>query len=255
MMKTVKGKIVTGVVAVGLLSGVGAAFADTNAGQALQNWYDSQFKTSSTSIATSATNHVKGKVGSLTTEYKNLKSSVTSQINGESDSQVTAKTSTINGKKAEYVKQVTDKKTIISDGMEAQFRGIKAYADGLIEKGGKDALNYANRDLTKQAGKDGAAAITNMDTRITAAKDQAKSELDTAITNAKHDLTVQLAGETNKTTQDINNAIDAKIVELRGLINQRVQELVQEQQALIQAQATVDEQAAMDELDGVVQGI
>ncbi len=40
MLKTIKGKVIAGTVSVVLLSSAGAAFASSNAGAKLQNWYD-----------------------------------------------------------------------------------------------------------------------------------------------------------------------------------------------------------------------
>lgn len=255
MMKTIKGKVVTGVVTIGLLSGVGAAFADTDAGQALQNWYNGQFGKSAASIQNDSVKHIQGKVGALNTEYNNLKSNVKSQIDGESAGQVTAKTTSINNAKDGYIQQVSATKADISSKMTAQFDGITAYANTIITQAGVQAQNYANKELTKQAGENGAAAITDMDGKILAAQDQAKKDLQAAIDNAKKDLSLQLAGETTDTTQGIKDAIDAKIVELRGLINQKAQDLVDAQKTLIQQQANLDEQNAKTELENVVKGI
>ncbi|WP_040207388.1 hypothetical protein [Neobacillus jeddahensis] len=254
-MKSIKTKIVTGVVTVGLLSGVGAAFAATDAGTQLQNWYNGQFGRSAVTIQNGVVNHVAGKVGALQAEYNGVKGNVTNQINGERDAQVTASTSEINAAKSKYIDQVTAKKATLSNGMAAQFDDISAFANSVINQAGVVAQNYANDELTKLAKDKGDAAITSVNTQLTAAQTKAKGELETAITNAKHDLTVQLAGETQATTQEINNAIDAKIGELRTLITNKAQELVDAQKTLIQNKADELESAAKTELDNVVKGI
>jgi hypothetical protein len=255
MMKSIKGKVVTGVVAVGLLSGVGAAFASTDAGAQIQGWYNKQFVKSAVAVQAGAVKHVSDQVGGLNTEYKNLRAGVTDQINGERDTQVTTKTGSINGTKDAYVKQVSDKEAAISAGMQAQFNGIYAYAQDVIKSTGDQAQAYAYKDLTDLSGKNGSDALAVVNTQLSAVQASAKSELETAIANAKTDLTNQLAADTTATTADINAAIDAKIVELRALINQKAADLVAFQKKLIQDKAAELQKAAEDELDGVVQNI
>ena len=254
-MKSIKTKIVSGVVTVGLLSGVGAAFAATDAGTQLQKWYGTQFGQSAASIQSGVTNHVNSKVGGLQTEYNNLKGNVTSQINDQRDASVTSSKSSINSDKEIYINQVTATKTTISNEMAARFDGISAYAKVEINKAGVAAQNYANTELTNLAKANGDAALGSVQTQLTEAQNQAKTELETAIANAKRDLTLQLAGETQATTQEINDAIDKKIVELRDLINKKAQDLVDAQKLLIQAKATELENAAKTELENVVKGI
>jgi hypothetical protein len=254
-MKSIKTKIVSGVVTVGLLSGVGAAFAATDAGTQLENWYKAQFNKSTASIQSGAMSHINGKVGALQTEYNGVKSNVTSQINGERDAVVTSSTTSINAEKDMYINQVTDKKNALSNAMAGQFDAISAFANTQINIAGNVAQSYANRELTNLAKANGDAALTSVETQLTAAQAQAKSELETAIANAKNDLSLQLAGETQATTQEIKDAIDAKIVQLRELINTKAQQLVDAQKALIQAKATELENAAKTELENVAKGI
>lgn len=254
-MKSIKTKIVTGVVTVGLLSGVGAAFANTDAGTQLNTWYNTQFGKSASQIQSGATNHIVSKAGDLQREYNGVKRGVTDGINGERDAQVTGKTTAINNEKDQYIGQVTAKKTALSNGMAQQFDAISVYASKIIDSTGTMAQNYANGELTKLAGNNGSAAISSVQTQLTAVQTQAKTDLETAITNAKNDLTLQLAGETQATTQEINKAIDDKIVELRGLINQKAKDLVDAQKTLIQAEANRLEGLAKTELENVVKGI
>lgn len=255
MMKSIKGKVVTGVVAVGLLSGVGAAFANTDAGTQLKTWYDGQFNTANAAVVAGETAHVGSIASGIQTAYNGVKAGVTSNINGERDAQVTAKTDSINGTKNVYVKQVTDKEAALSAAMQSQFDGIFALANSQINAAGVAGFAYAKSDLTKQAGKDGYAAVTAVDTQLSAVQAKAKTDLETAITSAKTDLTNQLAADTTATTNSINAAIDAKVLEIQGLISQKAQELVDAQKALIDAQALANQQAAENELDSVVKGI
>ncbi len=72
-----------------------------------------------------------------------------SDINTEKTTRTNAATGAINTTKSDYVTQVNDKKTELSNKMAAQFDGISTYANGLINKAGAEALNYATSDLTK----------------------------------------------------------------------------------------------------------
>ncbi len=73
MLKSVKGKVLTGVVTVGLLTGVGTAFANVDAGAKLGSWYNTQFGHSTQAITSAAVGHIASKTGALQNEYNGIK--------------------------------------------------------------------------------------------------------------------------------------------------------------------------------------
>ncbi|WP_156424449.1 hypothetical protein [Bacillus sp. FJAT-27445] len=254
-MKSIKAKIVTGAVAVGLLSGVGAAFANTDAGIQLQAWYNNQFKNSETLIAQESATYFAQKSGAFQTEYNGIKAKVTTDINEIRDSATTASTGVINTTRDNYITQVNNKKTGISNEMAAQFDAIFNLANLAINVAGNTTREIAYFELKNQARNDGKAALLKVENDLNAAQAAAKTELEAAIQNAKEELTVQLNGETQATTQEIKDAIDTKINELRTLITERANTLLKEQQNAIQKRASDLENSAKQELENVVKGI
>ncbi|WP_409270402.1 hypothetical protein V1499_13355 [Neobacillus sp. SCS-31] len=254
-MKSIKSKIVTGAVAVGLLSGVGAAFANTDAGEQLQTWYNKQFNGSQFAIAQDSAAYSAEKSEAFQTEYNGIKAKVTTDINEKRNSATTASTGAINTTKDNYITKVNNKKTEISNAMAAQFDGIFNLANLAINAAGVTTREIAYFELKNQARNDGKAALLQVENDINAAQAAAKSDLEAAIKNAKDELTLQLNGETQATKQEIKDAIDTKINELRTLITARANALVQEQQNAIQNKANDLEAKAKQELENIVSGI
>ena len=252
MFKTVKGKVVTGVVTVGLLSGVGAAFASTDVGTMLQNWYNGQFNQSAAKIQSDATNYVGSKAPGLAREYNTLKSDAKSDINATKTTSINDSTADINNAKQGHVDALNAKEAEIASNIESQFNQIYSIANQAINTAGTQAYNYASTDLTKLTTKEGTKALEEVNTQLTAVKDQANADLQAEIDAAKADLQSQLNAEASATTEEIKVAIDAKIAEVRTLIQTKVAELVAEQQTLIANAASQLEDQAKSELDDVV---
>jgi hypothetical protein len=255
MFKSVKGKVVAGVVSVGLLSGVGAAFANTDAGTQLQNWYNSQFSKASTGVKAAATLHGAGQVSGLTREYNTLKTGTGTAINDEKGLKTGEANTEIQAAAQSRIVNVNQQTDIIKGNMDQQFTDLFNDAQATINKAGDFAYAWAQKDLGKYTSDKGAKALADMDTELTATKKKAVDDLTAAITNAKNDLNAQLRSKSAATTVQINHAIDAKIAELRGLIQQKASDLVEAQKALIEKKSADYVKAAEGELDTVVDGI
>ena len=256
MLKTVKGKVIAGTVAVTLLAGTGAAFgAATDVGVNLKAWFDGQFKDSSDEITENVANDVKGKVGGLLTEYNGLKTGATDSINDTKDAESAEKSGDISKKADSYIFAVNAEKAHIDSYLAGEFDELRGFADGLINQAGTKAINYTNNDLTTHTGTKGSEAITALTTDLEGATETAATELTNAIAAAKSSLQSQLDAETEETTDEIIALIDAKIAELRTTITQKRDDLVLVQQGLITAKATELELAAIGELDSIVADI
>ena len=248
-MKSVKGKIVTGVIALGLISGIGAVFANTDAGARLQAWYKAQFDKSAKVIADDTKAYAKSKAPGLKEEYNNLKDEKGEQISDAKDMQTSMADDAIKNAKNSHIRNLNNQKEKILNEMGAAFDGIVSDAQTEINSAGDRAYALATSDLGKYTDVEGKKALTDMTTQLTASKDKAVNELREAIDLAKLDY------QTEASTTEIKAAIDAKIVELRGLINQKADELLSQQKQIIAAKATELEQIAKNELDSVISGI
>lgn len=255
MMKTLKGKVLTGATAITLIAGGTAVFASTDAGSNFKSWYNGLFNQSTASIAKDSKDHINGQVGQLTNEYNGLKTDATEDINFTRDNESANAQSEINKAKNEQIASLTIKENQIKGYMDEQFDGIFAYANNVINNVGTQASTYAEGELTSLTNKNGSAAVAQVNKEITATSNQATTDLQTAINQAKSEVSAQLKTETDATTKEIKAAIDAKIVELRATITKKKEELVAKQQRLITAEADKLEAQAKADLDAVVSNI
>lgn len=255
MIKTLKGKVVAGTVAVTLFAGAGVAFGASDAGLKLQSWYNSQFGKSTGQIVSNVEADVKGRINGLATEYEGLKTGATNSINSTKTTASSEKSTAIDAKAQEHINAINKKESQISGYMTIQFDLLSATANGLINQAGKTATDYANSDLTKHTGDKGTAALGELNTELAAATKTASDELAAEIASAKTALQAQLDSETAATTAEIKAKIDAKIIELRTTITAKRDELVSAQQTLITNKANELEAAALLQLQSLVDGI
>ncbi|NYF23615.1 hypothetical protein [Sporosarcina sp. JAI121] len=255
MIKTVKGKVIAGTMAFGLVAGGGVAFGASEAGANLKSWYEGQFGTTTQAVTDQVAAHALGKVDGLTTEYNGLKTAATNSIDTTRGMATTVGTTNINEQSAEHIAAINQQKVAISNAMAAQFDKLSRDAANLINETGTAGLRAATNDLTSHTDAKGAAALTAVTTDLGNAKGAAVGELQTAITNAKSELQTQLAREKALTVTEINGLIDAKIIELRRQITKIKNDLVATQQGLITAKAIELEKAAKAEMATLVNGI
>ncbi|SES30930.1 hypothetical protein [Psychrobacillus sp. OK032] len=256
MIKTVKGKVIAGTVAVTLLAGSGVAFgAATDVGRNLITWYEGQFGKAGQAITTNVARDAASKAQGWATEYEGIKTAATNSINGTKTSEFSETSGAINTEKQKYINAVNSQKDVISKEMEKKFNDISITFQAQIEQAGKLALSSATTDLTTHTGTKGTEALTSLTADLNGVTDQAKLDLLAAIKAAKDSLNLELRKETSATTAEIIDMIDAKINELRPLINAKKEELVVIQQGLITTKAQELETAAKDDLQEIVDGI
>ena len=255
MLKTIKGKVIAGTVSVVLLSSAGAAFASSNAGAKLQNWYAGQFGEATSNIVNNVESDVTGRINGLATEYNGLKTAAGTSISTDGTNATNTASGNIETETQEHIDAINAKQTQIETYMNGQFAALKFAANGLINQAGNAALGYANNDLTTFTGAKGDAALATLTSDLDSDTDDAVAELEQAIADAKGELQSQLDTKEDATTEAIIDLIDAKINELRTKITQKRDDLVAAQKLLIDAKALELETAAKAELQGVVDGI
>ncbi|PUB09841.1 hypothetical protein [Paenisporosarcina sp. OV554] len=255
MLKTIKGKVIAGTVSVVLLSSAGVAFASSNAGANLKDWYDGQFGVATSNIVGDVESNVSGRINGLATEYEGLKTAAGSSISTDGTNATNTASGNIETETQGHIDSINAKQTQIEGYMNGQFAALKFAANGLINQAGNAALGYANNDLTIFTGAKGDAARATLTSELEADTTAAVSELEQAIEEAKGELQAKLDTKEAATTAEIIAAIDAKIVELRGKITAKRDALVAAQKLLIDAKALELETAAKAELQGVVDGI
>ncbi|WP_394188344.1 hypothetical protein [Paenisporosarcina quisquiliarum] len=255
MLKTIKGKVIAGTVSVTLLAGAGAAFASSNAGANLKDWYDGQFNTASGNIQSDVATNVQNRINGLASEYNGLKSAAGNSISTDGTTATATASGNIDTAAQEHIDAINAEKVHIQGYMAGQFASLETFADGLINQAGTAAVNYANNDLTNYTGAQGVAARTSLTTALEDDTEDAVAELQQAISAAQGELQGQLNSLEDSTTENIIDAIDAKIEELRLTITAKRDALVAAQKVLIDAKAVELEEAAKAALQAEVDGI
>lgn len=255
MMKTIKGKVITGAAVFAVLTGGAAAFASTDAGANLKSWYDGQFNKSATNVVENSVDYASDQVPGLAKEYNGLKKDATRSINNTKNSEIDDANSEINDTKDQYIAALNGSKEEINKYLKSQFDGIVQNAHTTIGVVGGQAYDYAETELSGLTLKNGNSALADLEAKLKKSNEDAVAELELAIANAKSELQAELDSQEGASTQRIKDAIDAKIWELRGKITERKDVLVSEQQTLIVEKSQKLEDDAKAALDTVVSNI
>lgn len=255
MLKTVKGKVVAGTVAFGLLSGIGVVFGATDAGTNLKNWYNAQFGNSSNQIVEEVSDYGLGKIDGLVAEYDGLKADATNRINDAGKVGTDATNKNVDNRAGEHIDAIKQQKIEIENHLSDQFQSLRDFAAGLINETGQAALDYANEDLKNHANAVGSETKDKMTKDINANTAKAINDLEETIKYAKEELQAQLDSNINLTIEEIKDLIDAKISELRGKITKLNNSLIAEQNKIITMTAKNLLLKAEKELQDIVDGI
>lgn len=252
MFKTVKGKVIAGVMAVALVSGGGAALGATDAGAGLKSWYDGQFKKSERSIATDTLKHSAAGFSGFAENVRGLKTDATKGINETRDTETNDATGGINKEARDYISSINAKKAEIQNNIDSEFKKIEDSANRALNATGKGALALAEFDLKRHTGKDGAAALAHLELEIEKQTNKSIGELEWEIRTTKSFLQDKLNEKSGATIAEINRLVDVEISRLLGLITEKTDKLVADQQDLIVKKADELESAAKQTLEAKV---
>ncbi|MEQ2529525.1 hypothetical protein EKG37_08550 [Robertmurraya yapensis] len=251
-LNTVKGKIVAGVVTIGLVSGVGAAFADSNVAVSLQNWYNKQFNTEAAKMEQPLRDYAEQKTQQVINEGLAMLRTANSEIDDTKVTSITNSTSSINQAANAHITALQTKETAIYNNIEKQFDGIENTALSMLNKMAVEGRAYAERYLEQSTSSTGSQAVTKVNEELTNVKNAAVQKLKKEIESSKTDLYNKLTTERDASVQSLKNAVDAKILEVKTAVQATLNGYVSDQQKLIQDKAAEIEGSAKTELDNAV---
>ncbi|GAA0440928.1 hypothetical protein JUJ52_21100 [Virgibacillus sp. AGTR] len=254
-LRTLKGKIAAGIIGVGVLSGAGIVFANTDAGSALREWYNAMFNDSVERIEDEVTAYGEGKLPELEAEYEQLKSDASLDIDLTRVEETNASLEEIVATKLEHIESLDSEAQQILEDMGLQFYNVLIDGYLEIERLQEEGLNYATEDLTAYTGEVGQSAVNQVTTDLTEAKETAVAELEAAVQNAQEQLEAELASNEEITIRNLKNQVDWAIEDLRELVTELLAGLVEEQQVIITETAQALEDEAKAALDEVISGI
>ena len=255
MLKTMKSKVIAGAVTVGLLSGGGVVLGATDAGAQIKDWYDAKFSVASQNVTTDSYNYASSKVPGLAAEYQGFKNNTSNKLKLKGEDQAKVSSDLIEKKSQAYIDEINGQKAHIESYLSNQFDSLSSVAKGLIDQSGKDALNYANRDLASHANTEGQKAVTDVNVKVKDATAEATRKLQETIDGAKNSLQSKLDAEQTATTTEIKGMIDDEIIRLRTIITSTNNQLILKQEKLITMTAKGLLLAGQQELDGIVGNI
>ncbi|MEK3979780.1 hypothetical protein MKY37_12000 [Psychrobacillus sp. FSL K6-2836] len=255
MLKTVKGKVIAGTVAVTLFAGAGVAFGASDAGTNLQTWFKSQFTTAKADMKSDVQIYANEQKEVLKAEFNTLKQGATNDINGSKESSSLTAITNIDNELDKHIGSIDTKKVEIEGYMTSQFATILENAEDKIYDAGTEYSKKASDKMYEHTGEVGSAALETLNTELTKKKDEALEELRVAIETAKSELQTQLNDQTYDTTEEIKDLIDTRVGEVRIWVTFMTDFAIQEQEEAIDTKALELENAAKTAMQGLIDGI
>ncbi|MDW0116092.1 hypothetical protein QTL97_04030 [Sporosarcina thermotolerans] len=255
MKMTFKKKIVAGTISVGLLSGVGLAFANTDAGGALKSWYSGVFNGAQASVAQEADQYSAEEFGSLDEMFEGLRAGAEFDVDFTKDREIGKASAAIQSARDSHISSLGEAENEILAGMDLAFNNV--YQEGWlqIQAAGNEATQIASDDMTAFAGDTGAAAIEELTTQLDAVKAEALTGLEEAIVAAKAAIMAEVESEKTITVANLKTAVDFKVNEVFNQVADILDGLVAEQEALIEAKALELENEAKAAMDALLSDI
>lgn len=255
-LNSLKGKIIAGTVAVGVVTSGGLVFANTDAGEQLRVWYDQAFGESAESVEAEVTAYGESLIPGLVDEYNGMKENATEDINDTRDRETASAQDAIESVKQGHLDNLNGTKADILENMNLRFQ-TEIYQPMWLEiqSLAAQAEEYATNDLTAHTGTKGGEAVSKVTEDLNTAKEEAVSELEDAIENAQAEIEAEMDNQEEMTASNLNNHIDGFIGDLRRTLDGLLEDLVQEQETIIADAAAGLETDAINALDEVVAGI
>lgn len=255
MLKTIKGKVIAGVVTIGLVSGATVAFGATDAGAKLKAWYDVQFGQAAANVESDYTDYQKDKFEGFDKKYSELKEYATANINEVADSSTLKTSKNIDAQKKEHIDAIQKEKVHIESYMDSQFKQLTEEASTKINSAADETWKYANEGMLMHTDAKGAEARVNVKKELEATTTDAVNELKKAIDDAKNELNKELDLKSTATVKVLTDLIDTKINQLSKDITNRTNKLLALQYAFITTEAANLEKAAKQQMQDLVNGI
>ncbi|UJL46326.1 hypothetical protein KFZ58_18585 [Virgibacillus sp. NKC19-16] len=252
---TMKGKVLAGTMAVGLVAGGGFALANTDAGEQLRAWYDGQFNTAVEEATGEADDYMQGQMPELYEEYEGLKTDATSDINQTRDSETASSEDAIAVARDSHIGDVEATRQELLDEAEQTFYNAFVAGEAEINRITEEWSGYAANELPGYTEVVGNSAVADVNTALDTAKENAVSDLEEAIRQAQEELQSDLDGRSENLAYNLRQQVDFNISDVRDTVTELLDGLVQEQQTIVANAAQLKEDEAKSALDDVVAGI
>jgi hypothetical protein len=226
MLKSKKAKVAAGVVVVGMVASMGTAFAATDAGAQLSNWYNA----ASTNVKNAITTAFNGEKAEQTTAHAaNVNGIIGQARNDIRDAGIAERNSVkndINSAANEHASDISDSQAAILGSISGEYDGFVSGINAGVNSE-VDGIGAQNETAIKNAVRNHTGVYVNrVNEGAAEAQSAAISQLTTAINDAKTALNNALASEqttaTNELIANLEAQLEALIAELEALTASQV---------------------------------
>lgn len=255
MMKSVKGKVIAGTVAVTLFAGAGAAFGASDAGTKLGNWFTGQFNLSKSELSSNVNTYVDGKTAAATTEYNKMKTGASTKIDDNRKTNTATATKNINKELDEHKRALAKKTKELENYTDTEFNKLFEAEKKRLHDLGVEASRIADKDMKAHTITQGNEALGTLNSELQATTDQAVADLEAAIAAAKSGLQAKLDSSVSTKTEDLKKIVDKEVSDLLIWAQFMTNFMVQEQTDAIALAASNLEAAAKATMQSKIDGI
>lgn len=256
-MKSLKSKLAIGVVATGLVAGMGTAFAATgvDAGVQLQSWYSAASNLAKATVTGQLNTYYATKTGELNTTVTTGINAARTNIAATGRAELAGVNSEINDQKGAYLGQISNAKGAINTSIGAEY---DAFVSSTNDKTNRDLAAVgvqAEKDITNAVRNHEGVYTTRLNEGVAATSTAAKNALTTAIVDAKSELNGKIAAESGQAATEVTTNLNTTIGALQTQLANSTSSKQTAAQERLAALADTLEGNAIDELDAIVQGI
>lgn len=210
-MKALKSKLAVGVIATGLVAGMGTAFAATDAGGQLQSWYNSATKVTKALVAGDVASFVASNNDKLVSDYKAINNGAVNDVKTAGTTETTQTQGAINGQVTTYSNAIDAKKGSIVAGMPGEYDKVVNEAN-TFNNGVIDGLGFAGKlDIIHDVNEQGKKSLNALESNVATTQTQAAATLTTKIETTKTELNNLLSQERTAASKEIKDNLTAKI--------------------------------------------
>lgn len=255
-MKSLKSKLAIGVIATGLVAGMGTAFAATDAGVQLQGWYNTASTLAKAAVTGDFAVYYADKAKDLNTNVDNGITKARQDIRDTGNAELAGAQTAINTQNSAYSTQITNTKKSITDSISGEYDSLVSTTNA-VTNGSLVAIDALDTIKITNAVKNHENYYTTnvLEAGVKTTSDAAVAALTTQISDTKTALEALIATEKATASAEVKANLDTKISALQTKLAELTQQLEKAAQDRIAARADVLEAATLKQLDDIVKGI